>query len=231
MSVSKVRRIFTLTIMLAIIIIIGAARAATTFGLPHELMDDEYLRLVNTDFLIDESERLTDLIKLTVRTKNDTEMRLRRVAANALKDLVAAAEADGVRLYVTSAYREYAQQRALYYNNLKDVGFDDHSTQLPGASEHQTGLAADVISREWLGYTLTPDFATTPEAQWLEAHCADYGFIIRYPRAKEAVTGIIYEPWHIRYVGTMAAHYLMDNGLTLEELWFQWYLYLEDHGL
>jgi D-alanyl-D-alanine carboxypeptidase len=120
----------------------------------------------------------------------------------------------------------------LYNNDVKaNKGIDDHSTQIPGASEHQTGLAVDLVSREWLGYTLTEAFADTAEARWLASRCAEFGFIIRYPKEKESITGIVYEPWHLRYVGIEAARYMTDNQLTLEELWMLWYLYLEDNAL
>ncbi|MDR1263322.1 MAG: M15 family metallopeptidase [Oscillospiraceae bacterium] len=215
-------------------VIVSVALASIAFPLPHELMTDDeaYLQLVNRDHLFDDATFKKDLVPLKVRTKNDTELRLRRVASRALTDLFAAAEAEGVRLYAISAYRDLATQRALYNNDVKaNNGIDDHSTQIPGASEHQTGLAVDLVGREWLGYTLTEAFADTVEARWLASRCAEFGFVIRYPKTKESITGIVYEPWHLRYVGLEAAQYMTDNELTLEELWMLWYLYLEDNVL
>lgn len=81
----------------------------------------------------------------------------------------------------------------------------------PGQSEHQTGLCFDVAS-------LWRTFADTEEGIWLAEHCAEYGFIIRFPAGKEAITGYMYEPWHIRYVGKEVAEAIMaEPGLTLEE--------------
>jgi D-alanyl-D-alanine carboxypeptidase len=212
-----------------------AARAYVTFDLPHELMtsdEDAFLQLVNADNLFDDATFKKDLVPLKVRSSASSELRMRRAASRALTSLFDAAESEGVRLYAISAYRDYATQRALYYNDVRDNnGVDDHSTQIPGASEHQTGLAVDVVSRQWLGRSLTAAFADTTEAQWLASRCADFGFIIRYPRSKERITGIVYEPWHLRYVGLEAARYMMDKGITLEELWLEWYLYLEDNAM
>ena len=80
----------------------------------------------------------------------------------------------------------------------------------PGHSEHQTGLAFD-LNRA------ASSFEGTPAALWIEAHCAQYGFIVRFPKGKEAFTGFIYEPWHVRYVGQPLAQELTDSGLCLEE--------------
>ena len=92
----------------------------------------------------------------------------------------------------------------------------------PGTSEHHTGLTVDVLGS---GYSsLEQSFENTPAFAWLKAHCAEYGFILRYPKEKEDITGIIYEPWHYRYVGVEAATEIMSCGLSLEE-------YLEEKGL
>ena len=90
---------------------------------------------------------------------------------------------------------------------------------VPGTSEHNTGLAADIVSADWYSKhsDLTADFEDTPEFEWLYAHCADYGFILRYPPDKSATTGIGYEPWHYRYVGKEAASAITQSSLCLEE--------------
>ncbi|MBR4319473.1 MAG: M15 family metallopeptidase, partial [Oscillospiraceae bacterium] len=80
----------------------------------------------------------------------------------------------------------------------------------PGHSEHQTGYTVDCNS-------INPSFIETPEGQWLDQHCHEYGFIIRYPEGKEAITGYEYECWHIRYVGVEMATEIYEQGLTLEE--------------
>ena len=85
----------------------------------------------------------------------------------------------------------------------------------PGTSEHQLGLAVDIISNAHP--ELNEAWAETEEAKWLTENCAQYGFILRYPPDKSDITGIVWEPWHFRYVGEDAAAYIMENGLCLEE--------------
>lgn len=129
-------------------------------------------------------------------------------------------------LAVVSAYRPKEEQDVLYWRKVKqytDKGYSDLEAQKvggtivkrPGFSEHNCGLAMDVGGSG--DYTLEQTFANTPAYAWLMEHCADYGFILRFPEGKEDITGVIYEPWHYRYVGEEAARYIMDNDLCLEE--------------
>ena len=85
----------------------------------------------------------------------------------------------------------------------------------PGTSEHQLGLCADITDKFY--EVKTQDLEKTALYQWMYAHCQDYGFILRYPADKQDITGVMYEPWHFRYVGKEAAAYIMENGLCLEE--------------
>ena len=85
----------------------------------------------------------------------------------------------------------------------------------PGTSEHQTGLAVDIVDQNY--QLLDEKQENTPVQQWLMAHCTEYGFILRYPTGKSKITGIGYEPWHYRYVGSDAAREITDQGLCLEE--------------
>ena len=199
----------------------GDSRAAAAAA-----RDDAWmLRLVNADNPLPED--------FTVRTApidgydaQSFDMR----AADALNALLRDAERDGTPLYLVSAYRTIGRQKALF--ERKTAAFEAEGlpraeaerqaaqwVARPGQSEHNLGLAADIVSADW--YTnhndLTADFAQTPAYAWLTAHCADYGFILRYPRGKEAVTGVTWEPWHYRYVGREAARAITDGGLTLEE--------------
>ena len=129
-------------------------------------------------------------------------------------------------LAVVSAYRPKEEQDVLYWRKVKqytDKGYSDLEAQKvggtivkrPGFSEHNCGLAMDVGGSG--DYTLEQTFANTPAYAWLIEHCADYGFILRFPQGNEDITGVIYEPWHYRYVGEEAARYIMDNDLCLEE--------------
>ena len=124
------------------------------------------------------------------------------------------AKNDNINLNIRSGFRSYNTQVSLYNNYVKRDGktaADTYSARA-GHSEHQTGLAADINSLE-------QSFINTKEGKWLNENCYKYGFIIRYPKGKEDITGYIYEPWHIRYVGTDIASKLYNNGnwITLEE--------------
>ena len=88
---------------------------------------------------------------------------------------------------------------------------------VPGASEHQIGLAIDIVSDDYV--TLDEGFADTAAGRWLAEHSCEYGFILRYPEGKEYITSIEFEPWHFRYVGREAAMVITGEGITLEEFW------------
>ncbi len=123
-----------------------------------------------------------------------------------------AAANEGLNIYFSSGYRSYSQQDTIYNNYVSWYGQAQADTfsARPGHSEHQTGLAIDVN-------TIDDSFAGTPEAVWLANHAHEYGFIIRYPKGKENITGYKYEPWHIRYLGVEKATDVHNSGLTLEE--------------
>ncbi|MFD0675132.1 D-alanyl-D-alanine carboxypeptidase family protein [Cohnella sp. GCM10027633] len=143
---------------------------------------------------------------------------LRQEAATALEALFAKAKEDGIDLKAVSGYRSYATQRSLFAYYADKHG-EEEATRFSaraGQSEHQTGLAMDVSSAS-VGYGLEESYGETTEGKWLVAHAADHGFILRYPKGKEEITGYQYEPWHIRFVGTDVAKRIMDEGTTLEE--------------
>lgn len=130
----------------------------------------------------------------------------------AFSEMQSAAYADGLSLWVCSGYRSYYVQNSLYnyYVSIDGKNAADTYSARAGHSEHQTGLALDVNYAEDF-------FEGTPEAKWLAENCWKYGFIIRYPKGKQNITGYIYEPWHIRYLGKEYAKAVYDSGLTLEE--------------
>lgn len=122
-----------------------------------------------------------------------------------------AAMQDGVDGFIiTSGYRSHEQQVEVFANSPDGIAAQ------PGTSEHEAGLAFDVTAYGNENFELTPQF------EWLSEHCSEYGFILRYPKGKEDITGVPFEPWHYRYVGTPYAKAIMDAGITLEE-------YLEQH--
>ncbi|WP_242069711.1 M15 family metallopeptidase [Paenibacillus dendritiformis] len=162
-----------------------------------------------------------DLIYPKVRTLTGMKSKrywLRREAAQALERLFAAAERDHIYLASVSAYRSSAAQTAVYRQYVDTEGSRRASaySAAPGHSEHETGLAVDVSGSD--GRCAVQDcFAATKEAKWLAAHAHRFGYIIRYPRGKEEITGYQYEPWHLRYVGRELAARLTAEGMTLEE--------------
>jgi chromosome partitioning protein len=134
-------------------------------------------------------------------------------------------DSDGLRLILKSGYRSYGTQKTTYANYLaRNNGVDDGISSPPGASEHQTGMACDVLSVDYNANNkyMNDSFYQTPEAQWMEANCNIYGFILRYPSDKEDITQVPYEPWHLRYVGREIASYVTANSLSLEEFTEQW---------
>ena len=137
-------------------------------------------------------------------------------AAAAFMRMADAAREDGITLYSVSAYRSYSYQDSLYrrYTAQDGVEADTYSAR-PGFSEHQTGLALDIVAASY--QILDEKQEDTAEQKWLMENSWKYGFILRYPSEKSAVTGIGYEPWHYRYVGKAAAAEIYRTGVCLEE--------------
>ncbi len=143
--------------------------------------------------------------------------------AEALQSFADGCEAAGLPVYLSSGYRTYNEQYQNFQRKLNEGLSREVAATIvnpPGASEHQTGLCCDIT--DIYRNPKTQDLENTETFQWLYAHCAEYGFILRYPKGEEAeaITENIYEPWHFRYVGTEAAAYIMENNLTLEEFWY-----------
>ena len=197
---------------------------------PEILYDfDAFITLANRDHLLDSGFEPDDLVKTSVkRAKGTDSMELREAANDALNAMFEAAAAAGYTLYLKSAYRAYSTQKFMYTTRLdKNKGKDDGLVSYPGASDHQTGLGVDILNYAWtLKDGMNKDFAKTEEAQWMEAHCQEFGFILRYMEDKEEITRIKFEPWHFRYVGLEAAAYIMENHLSLEEFTEEWQAYV-----
>lgn len=148
-------------------------------------------------------------------------------AVEPLRALLQAGREAGLDLVVTSGWRSWAYQEQLFEDKVarvmaetglgraeaEEIAADEVAR--PGTSEHQLGLAVDIISNAHPD--LDEGWAETEEAKWLREHCAEYGFILRYLPDKSDITGIVWEPWHFRYVGEEAAVYIMENDLCLEE--------------
>ncbi len=153
-------------------------------------------------------------------------------AADALIQMIEDCYRAGNSPFVCSSYRTMEKQQYLFNNKiarLVEEGVDPEeapaiaarSVAVPGTSEHQLGLAVDIIDYNYP--YLNEQQEQMPTQKWLMEHCWDYGFILRYPNEKSDITGIIYEPWHYRYVGVEAALEIRDLGLTLEEYLEQYY--------
>lgn len=181
--------------------------------------DDWQLVLVNKQHPIPEDYtvtlgRIKGSMKCDIRIMDD------------LTDMMQAAKRDGINLVVCSPYRDYNRQTVLFDRKIDYYMDEGHSymdayklasmtVTVPGASEHQIGLALDIVSTTYSWLEI--GFGETTAGKWLKEHCDEYGFILRYPEGKEYITGIQYEPWHFRYVGKEAAAQIMERDITLEE--------------
>jgi D-alanyl-D-alanine carboxypeptidase len=148
------------------------------------------------------------------------ERQVAKVMATPLESMVNDAKNDNIAFDLESGYRSYDFQVALYNRYVQQQGkaVADSQSARPGFSEHQTGLAADLGGKSKPACNVEACYGDTPEGKWLVANAYKYGFIIRYPSDKAGVTGYIYEPWHIRYVGTYLATEMHNQHVeTLEE--------------
>lgn len=139
----------------------------------------------------------------------ESSIRLHPQALAALQEMFEGAQQAGVKgLYLSSGYRSYEEQKQVYAEAA-----DKDYAQPPGCSEHQTGLAADILALN----VKQNKMASSAQGRWLAKNAWRYGFILRYPEGKESITGIAYEPWHFRYIGLPHAKYCYENKLCLEE--------------
>ncbi|RFU66436.1 D-alanyl-D-alanine carboxypeptidase family protein [Peribacillus saganii] len=183
---------------------------------------DNIMALVNKEFTLPESYIPADLVRPSIPfsfgDQQEEKALLRNEAAMALEKLFREAGQAGIELFAVSGYRSYNRQHAIFEAEVEQKGQAKavEAVANPGQSEHQTGLAIDISSRS-NQLLLTQQFEMTLEGKWLKENAHKYGFILRYPKGKESVTGYKYEPWHFRYVGVEAAAVIFDGDLTLEE--------------
>lgn len=153
------------------------------------------------------------------RKPGTQEMKMRAATAHALETMFAAANTANIHLTISTAYRSYSYQKTLYNGYVATSGqvSTDKRSARPGYSEHQTGLAVDIRAQNGK-CSLDRCFGNLPEGKWLAGNAYRYGFWLRYPAGKEAITGYDYEPWHFRYVGTdLSLELHKQNASTLEE--------------
>ena len=179
---------------------------------PYKQSEEELTRIISPRFPLQEAYVPDDLVNLYEHKERSfqlarADIELRKPAFDAAQEMFAAAAADGVEGFIlSSGYRTREQQQTLYEES--NTGY----VNAPGESEHEYGLTFDVTA-----YSDSGMFADTPQFAWLYAHCWEYGFILRYPEDKEALTGVPYESWHYRYVGREAALEMQRSGWCLEE--------------
>jgi len=186
---------------------------AVTIGTP-----EEYLILVNRHHGLSSTHHPPDLIPVG----GGQLMRAR--AANAFLDMQRSMNAANLFLAPISGFRSYESQRTLWNNAVRNMGQAEAERWVarPGHSEHQTGLALDIVQRGFTGSSLrSAQFQNTQQFAWLQQHAHHYGFILRYPQAYEHITGIAFEPWHWRYIGVASATYMRENGFAVFERYIE----------
>lgn len=185
-------------------------------------MNDGLLMLVNGDYTINGDKNVSLFDITSFMPSNKKGIMLRREAADALFAMYSDMSAAGLSPVAVSGYRSTDYQRRLFDREVrtqKSIGSADpasrasYFTAVPNTSEHQMGLAVDISNNDALSET----FETTAEGKWLAQNCWRYGFVLRYAKNKENVTGKSYEPWHFRYVGNPHAEYMTKCNLVLEE--------------
>ena len=180
------------------------------------------LRLVSAAHPLPEDFEVPELTKLKGGHAIDSRV------YPALQQMMDDCRAAGLNPVICSSYRTHDKQEELFrkkVNTLRKQGYSQEEAETeaarwvarPGTSEHETGLAVDIVDKSY--QLLDEKQEQTPVQQWLMAHCAEYGFILRYSVEKSDLTGIGYEPWHYRYVGVEAAKAITEQGLCLEEYW------------
>ena len=180
---------------------------------------DELLTLVNAEHPMP-SEWQCELVQLNNGQNIDSR------AYEDLQQMMDTARAEGYDPYICSSWRSHETQVRLFEEEIqsyKKQGYSEREAEVqaaqwvavPGTSEHELGLALDIVSVE--NQRLEESQENTPTQQWLMEHCYEYGFILRYPKDKEDITGIGYEPWHYRYVGQDHARAIHESGVCLEE--------------
>lgn len=180
------------------------------------------LALVNKEFSLPEQYAPEDLVRPKVPFSfGDLDIEksyMRKEAAEHLELLFKAAEKANIEIFAVSGYRSYDRQVDVFAAKASQVGEQAAATvvAVPGFSEHQTGLAMDISSRS-INLELIEKFEETKEGIWLADNAYKFGFILRYPKGKEDITGYQYEPWHFRYVGIEVAKLMYEKDLTLEE--------------
>lgn len=170
--------------------------------------------IVNKYYKLSKDYEPDDLTKIDSKFASGNNQRLRKEAASKFEEMATEALNNGYKIYAGSTYRSYDYQLGLYNRYVAKDGFNEAETYSAraGYSEHQLGLAVDIINGKW-EYLSEKD----EEYKWLIDNCYKYGFILRYPRNKEYITGYVFEDWHFRYLGIDLATKVYNSKLTYDE--------------
>ena len=183
--------------------------------------DSKLVDKFSVDMLVNKHHHLSedfvpdDLVTIDSEYASSDDLQCNHIALNAYKKMSEAASKEGYNIVINSAYRSYNDQVELSDLYLKSYGqeYVNKYVARPGYSEHQTGLAFDIGSRN------VNVFGNSKEYQWMQDHAYEYGFIHRFTKAYEFITGFRSEPWHYRYVGVDIATYMVKNNMSFEEYW------------
>lgn len=180
---------------------------------------DSIMVLVNKTYQLQKDYVPNDLETISLSFAHENKM-LKKEAKEAFENLSKDASILGYKIVATSAYRDYDYQKKLFEEYSKEKGeiYALECSAKPGHSEHQTGLALDVAGSN----DDYDDFENSIEFPWMKENAHKYGFILRYPKGKEKITGFKYEPWHYRYVGIEVAKIIYEENITLEEYYDQY---------
>lgn len=193
---------------------------ATVDGKPVIQNPDNILVMANKQLYLPSTYVPKNLVKPNVPFSypSNEENYMQEIAAKALEKMFEDAKKEGIHLIALSGYRSYQTQTYLFQRYVDQMGFEEASkiSAQAGTSEHQTGLTMD-ITADSVNQRLLEEFESTKEGIWLRENAHKYGFIMRYPKGKEHITGYSYEPWHFRYVGKDVAKIIYENNWTLEE--------------
>jgi len=186
----------------------------------------DYTLLVNNNNLLSKDYVPKELIEIHepmgIKLDKTYINKLNIKVYNAFKKMQKDAFKQGYEIFIDSSYRTYEYQKKIFDKTVKEKGIN-HAHKfiaLPGGSEHQTGLAIDIIFRR-NNKMIEEQNENDPEIKWLFSNAYRYGFILRYPKGKEKITGFNFEPWHFRYVGKKLAEEIYLKNITLEEYYIQ----------
>lgn len=176
--------------------------------------------LVNKYYKLTKDFKLDDIVPISNQFAYEGN-EIRKHVYERYRSMWNAAKEEGLLLIVNSSYRDYETQDAVWkdYAEANGEEWADNKAARAGSSEHETGLALDIVTNN----VIMNEFENTEEFKWLQDNAYKYGFILRYPKGKEKITGYSYESWHYRYVGVEAAKEIHDANITFDE-YYAYYL-------